>query len=279
MRRFLILISVAALATAPAAFMAQAQAADKYTVTAKVSDTSIMQGEKFKMTGKVSPGAGGKTVKLQYLYVTDGPDSWATVKTTTLKSDSTYSFTVLPSTEGYDKWRVYKAAGSGHAAGASKPILVRPYSWVPLANEEDSALGVEVDTTSGDPEVSGLGRYGQIYVAGNAYTKYWETNEFAEGKTSWAFDGYCKAVVATFGLDDDSADEARGHIKLYQHNGNGTKMVYDKGVTTSTHDRIKVGVSSSTDLFTIKGTRNYDTVSTRLVAANPKALCSFQHVA
>jgi Fibronectin type III domain len=84
-------------------------------VTAALSASSITLGHSVTIKGSVAPNHAGQSVSLQYYY----SGAWHTVKTATLTSTSTYSFSYWPGSAGIRSLRVYRPADADHAAGTS----------------------------------------------------------------------------------------------------------------------------------------------------------------
>jgi hypothetical protein len=84
-------------------------------VTAALNDSSITLGQSVTITGSVAPNHAGQTVILQRY----SSGAWQTVKSATLTSTSTYSFSYKPGSAGTRTLRVYRPADAGHASGTS----------------------------------------------------------------------------------------------------------------------------------------------------------------
>jgi hypothetical protein len=84
-------------------------------VTAALNDSSITLGQSVTITGSVAPNHAGQTVILQRY----SSGTWQTVKSATLTSTSTYSFSYKPGSAGTRTLRVYRPADAGHASGTS----------------------------------------------------------------------------------------------------------------------------------------------------------------
>jgi hypothetical protein len=90
----------------------------KQQVTAALSANPITLGQSVTIKGSVTPNHAGQSVELQYSY----SGAWHTVKTATLTSTSTYSFTYWPGSAGTRSLRVYRPADTDHAAGNSPTL-------------------------------------------------------------------------------------------------------------------------------------------------------------
>jgi hypothetical protein len=90
----------------------------KQQVTAALSANPITLGQSVTIKGSVAPNHAGQSVELQYSY----SGAWHTVKTATLTSTSTYSFTYWPGSAGTRSLRVYRPADTDHAAGTSPTL-------------------------------------------------------------------------------------------------------------------------------------------------------------
>ena len=83
------------------------QAAAKYQVGMKISTTQAVADEDtVTLTGKVSPAAPGTKVKVQVLW--EGRKTWKDAGSAKVKKDSTYKFSILPSTHLDRAYRVVK---------------------------------------------------------------------------------------------------------------------------------------------------------------------------
>lgn len=107
------------ISDATSAYAAAASAAVlvkvRQKVTAALSASSIAFGQTVTIKGSVAPNHAGKSVILQRYY----SGAWHTVKTATLTSTSTYSFSYRPGSTGTRTLRVYRPADADHAAGTS----------------------------------------------------------------------------------------------------------------------------------------------------------------
>jgi serine protease len=84
-------------------------------VSARKSAASLRRGQRFTVTGTVSPNHAGQRVYLQRLV----GGAWKTATTGTLSASSTYTLRATPPTTGRLTYRVYKSADRDHAASAS----------------------------------------------------------------------------------------------------------------------------------------------------------------
>jgi hypothetical protein len=91
------------------------------SVYLKVSQTSVLKGQTVTFSGRVAPKKPGSSVLLQRKV----GDTWTTVKTRALSSQSTYLFRVTPRTTRDYRWRVFKPADSRNSANFSSAVLVR----------------------------------------------------------------------------------------------------------------------------------------------------------
>lgn len=264
MRKILVVLSSLAIALAPAALMAQADAGGKYTVTFKVTKTNITQGQKVTLSGKVSPKAAGKTIKFQALLGSEGDETWTTVRTVKIKSNGKYSKKVTPFTGVY-KWRAYKPAGSGHASGKSKAVTIKTYAWFRMANADQTELFI----SSG---AQWLGRYGPIQVAGKTVNRYFATNQLAGDTTQWYTQNNCKRIRADVGLYDVSAQAAVGRFRIFAN----AKQIVSTRVPYGTSIAIdKTFSPKATGTIKFTGAVEGETQGvTAIVAANPRVLCT-----
>jgi hypothetical protein len=171
-----------------AAFMiagtAQAAEAKSFSVTISASKTTIELGQTVKLTGKVSPRAKKKRVKIQRRYEGGG---WRTIKTVKLSSKSRYSYTVKPTRGGPTQYRVQKPASGGRSAKTSATRTVNVYRWRAL--QEFPRTGYPVI-------------YGTRGIGGTAFPASAALN----GQDStWTFGGNrCTTFRTSIGVDDAS---------------------------------------------------------------------------
>ncbi|KRC65231.1 hypothetical protein ASE12_10925 [Aeromicrobium sp. Root236] len=266
MRTLLVLASTLAVSLVPGIFLTQAHASGSYTVTAKVSATSINFGQQVTMSGKVSPNAAGTKIRIQRSHDDQDYVGFETVHTATIRSDGTFSKTFAPSIGTY-KWRAYKMYGQGRTGGASTPIAIHAYTWYQLANS--SWVHVLSDDTGGP------GRFGPITVAGTPFTSYWESKADATGRTRWYLQRSCRRFIGTVGLDDARSDPgAFGRVRVE----GSPALLLDKSMNGSTKLAVDVSFDAGENSwFTISATRLYPDKATAVVVANPKVQCAFPH--
>lgn len=82
-------------------------------VTSALSRTSAPRGTSVRVSATVAPSHAGQSVRLQRYY----SGGWHDVKTVTLSSSSTASWTVSWASAGTYRYRVYKPADSDHVSG------------------------------------------------------------------------------------------------------------------------------------------------------------------
>ena len=95
-------VAVALVALTPALTIVPAGAATKQTVSIKLGASSVKTGQTVHITGKVSPAASGKAIKLQRYY----GSAWHGDQAKKLTSKSTYDFTVKQTKAGTYTFRV-----------------------------------------------------------------------------------------------------------------------------------------------------------------------------
>jgi hypothetical protein len=88
-------------------------------VSARKSAASIRRGQRFTVTGTVSPNHAGQRVYLQRLV----NGAWKTATTGTLSAGSGYTLRATPPTTGRLTYRVYKSADRDHAAASAKQTV------------------------------------------------------------------------------------------------------------------------------------------------------------
>lgn len=178
-----------ALVLLVAAFMiagtAQAAEAKAFAVSISASKATIELGQTFTLSGKVSPSAKKKRVKIQRRY--EG-GSWTTIKTVKLSSRSRYSYTVKPTRGGPTQYRVQKPASNGRSAKTSSTRLVNVWRWRALQEfPREQVYTVTYGTRSlgGTPFPSSAALDGQ--------------------ESTWTFGGNrCTIFRSSIGVDDAS---------------------------------------------------------------------------
>ena len=103
------------------------KAAAKFEVTATVSSTEPVQGDKIKIKGSVKPGTPGAKVILQKRYGTSG--EWKQAGTDTLNSKGRFKFKDKTGSVRFRQYRVVKPAAGDTKAGKSKKLGVTVYGW------------------------------------------------------------------------------------------------------------------------------------------------------
>ncbi|MEV7397841.1 hypothetical protein [Aeromicrobium sp. NPDC092404] len=266
MRKLLVAVSAAFAGLLPATFLAPADAAGSYSVTAKVSATSINFGQEVTMTGKVSPSAAGAKIRIQRSHDDQDYVGFETVHTATIRSDGTFSKTFEPSIGTYT-WRAYKMYGQGRSGGASTPIAIHAYTWYQLAN----ATWVHVLSD----DTGGPGRFGPITVAGAPFKSYWESKPDATGSTRWYLERSCRRFIGTVGLDDARSDAgAFGRVRV----AGSPTLLLDKSMNGSTKLAVDVSFDPAKNSWlTISASRLHADKATAVVVANPKVQCAFPH--
>ena len=105
---------------------AQAAHARSSSVTISASRSTVELGQSVKLTGKVSPSAKKKRVKIQRRYEGGG---WKTIKTVKLSSRSRYAYTVTPTRGGPTDYRVQKPGSKGRSTTTSATRRVDVFRW------------------------------------------------------------------------------------------------------------------------------------------------------
>lgn len=261
MRKIALILTAVAVAIVPAAFISQAQAAGKYSVTLTSSKTGINQGAKVIFSGKVSPNAKGSTVRIQYFDKDQGGNRWRTVSTANVKSNGTYARTVRPK-EGSVSYRVYKPSGSGLSGGASKAILMRTYGWYPLSYNTDLIQSGE----------QYLGQYGPQTVAGLPVEHYWSSTDTAGGSTRWTTLHTCNLLRLSVGLDDRSAEGADAQFRVHADEKKIVSVRVKKGTMIAVD--VAVPRAETGNLKFTAEARN-ELVPTYVNASEPRVHCAF----
>jgi predicted CXXCH cytochrome family protein len=92
--------------------------------TIAASATTLRYGGTVKLTGKVTPSHAGRQVRIMYRVGTGG---WRALKTVTLSSTSSYSYSLRPSSRGYWYFSALFAGDASHAGSASATVRTRVY--------------------------------------------------------------------------------------------------------------------------------------------------------
>ena len=128
---------------APAPAPAQAQAAP-YAVTLAASRTSVEQGQRVVLTGKVRPRAAGEKVVVEVRY--GGHRTWRKTGTAKVKRTGRYRFVDTIQTARSRAYRVVKPAGDGLRRGTSRQVEVTVHAWQDLGGRTPSAeSGTQVE--------------------------------------------------------------------------------------------------------------------------------------
>lgn len=123
MRRILVAV-IAAVMTLALAAPADAAGA-RFAVSIKVSSPSVYAGQTVTISGKVTPGASGKTVVVQKKLSTS--KSWENEGKAKIRRNGTFSFTDRPSSLKARSYRVYKPKQGKRKAGysTSRKVTIR----------------------------------------------------------------------------------------------------------------------------------------------------------
>jgi len=196
MRKVVVLL-VAALMVAGTAQTAEAKA---FSVSIKTSATTVDVGGSFTLSGKVSPKAARKTVKIQRRY--EG-GSWTTIKKVKLSTGSRYTYTVKPTRGGPTQYRVQKPRSNGRSAKTSATKLVTVWRWRPL--QEFPATGFPVT-------------YGTRTIGGTALPASATINGLQDA--TWTIGGSrCTTFRSAIGIDDASTPATTASPNLFWNNG------------------------------------------------------------
>lgn len=264
MRTSVALLVSLVLALVPATLLSSAEAGGTYAVTLASSAPTAKPGQKVTFSGKVSPKASGKEVRLQYLSVYEGDRDWRTWRTTRVRSDGTYSVTFTPQV-GHLRWRVLKPSDSVAAGAVSTVLMLKTYGWFGLAEGQEDEPAVRV--AEGEQH---LRPYGPVSVAGHTVSKYFSTTSTAAGTTRWYTDHSCIRIQVTVGLDDDSTDGTAGRFRVH----GGSKQLAVKYLKNDTYETLDATFSESVPWIRFSGEALYDT-ATYVNGSNPRLLCAF----
>jgi hypothetical protein len=102
---------------APAASARGGPVLVRRSTTLTLSPSTVHRGAVVRMTGRVSPGAAGRTVTAQRLV----GRAWTVVATGRVTGRSMFALTVRPTSPGSTTYRVVVAGDSGHLAAVSAP--------------------------------------------------------------------------------------------------------------------------------------------------------------
>lgn len=169
-------------AVAPAA-PTGAASAGSYSVSAAFGATVLTLGDTTTVTGRVTPGAPGKTVTLQRKA---GP-KWEVIGSKKLTKKSKFRFVLNPVKLGGAQYRVCKAGTARTKTGCSKATLVSVYRWHYLYDLES------VDS-------DGVYNEDSLFINGTSYKKslYMYTPSFRE----YNVNRRCAVLQTTLGADD-----------------------------------------------------------------------------
>jgi hypothetical protein len=210
-----------------AAFMiagtAQAAQAKSFSVSISASKATIDLGQSFTLSGKVSPSARKKRVKIQRRY--EG-GSWATIKTVKLSSKSRYRYTVRPTRGGPTQYRVQKSASNGRKTTSSATKVVNVFRWRALQEFPRSA---SYTVTYGTRSIGGTPFAASAALDGQDFT--------------WTFGGNrCTTFRTSIGVDDASTPGVTSDPNfMWNQNIGGQQMFQlspkNSGLTTGQNPR------------------------------------------
>ena len=267
MRKIATVLVALAVMLAPAAYVTQAQAAGKFSVTLKSSRTSVADGSKVTFTGKVSPTAAGQRVRIQFYLTNEGGSSWQDAWRVTgavVRSDGSYSKTFTPY-EGEHRWRVYKPSGAGHGAGASPAVTLKVYKWFKMA----LSGGDRPRVASGKEHIN---KYGTTEVAGTPVRHYYASDPDGSGTTRWDTDRSCARLRVDVGLGDNSAEGAAAQFRVF---AGGYNKIISQKVSKGKMISIDVKFSASATPWLKFTSQNRVDVDTYLNASNPRMSCAY----
>jgi len=196
MRKVLVLL-VAAFMIAGTAQAAEAKA---FSVSISASAGTIELGSTVKLSGKVSPKAAKKTVKIQRRYA---GGSWTTIKKVRLSKKSSYSATVKPTRGGPTEYRVQKPRSNGRSTTTSATRTVNVLRWRAL--QEFPVTGFPVT-------------YGTRSIAGAALPASATINGLQDA--TWTIGGSaCTTFRTAIGIDDASTPGTAASPNFFWNNG------------------------------------------------------------
>lgn len=167
-------------------------------MTLAVSTSSTSINTYVTLTGKVSPGAKGKTVSIERKLF---GGSWKSYTSATLSSTSTFSKKIKLTAGGTTSFRARKASGSGHAAGTSTSRNVSVYRWRYLRDLSFDASPVTVYD-------------GSMNINGFTYSS--KSFSIRQGEhVDWNLNGkFCNKIRGYIGIDDDSDSGTTGYALI-----------------------------------------------------------------
>ncbi len=171
-------LAVAVLtATAPAA-----NAASKYTVTVTMSKSAIDLGDKVTASGKVTPKAPGKYVKVYVHYASDSEGEYHYMGKDKLDKKSKFSKKFTPRDSGRTKVMVVKAPGKGKKAGKASKYIDN-YGRVSLsALPRQTLRGVVAPSDTIDLPGGDIGTYsGYTFSGASGAQARWDTKYQCKG--------------------------------------------------------------------------------------------------
>ena len=192
------------------------EALAKYRVGMKMSMVQAVAGEDtVTLTGKVSPAAPGSKVKVQVLW--EGLKSWKDAGSAKVKKDSTYKFSILPSSHLDRTYRVVKPGDDTAATGTSKERALQVLKWEWLSSLTPSAVkGVSI--------ISEMPINGDIYK----HTLY-TTVDTPSGYVEYTLGHNAYKLEGTFGLSDRTETGGQGMITLRKDGAKAFSQVFDLG--------------------------------------------------
>ncbi len=168
--------------------------------TLTINKTVIDSGENVRLTGRVTPGAAGITVKVQKRL--EGTTRWVDEKTLRTKTGGTYSYRDNPATEGKRRYRVVVPRTAQHPQGVSPSVPLTIFRWQPL--NELAVRSKSYTGSTSSVSINGVD-YGPSFV-GLTYG--------VEGFVDWNLDKRCTSLTARVGNGDGSDDLAQAAVQL-----------------------------------------------------------------
>ncbi len=212
------------------------QAATKYRVGMKISATQAVADEdSVTLTGKVSPAAPGTKVKVQVLW--EGRQTWKDAGSAKVKKDSTYTFSILPSTHLDRAYRVVKPGDATAKTGTSKELSLQVLKWEWLSSMTPSAM-------------KGVSIINEMPINGDTYKHtLYTTVDTPSGYIEYTLGHNAYKLEATYGLSDRTETGGQGTITLRKDGVKSFSQTFDLGQSvlqkTNVSDAFRIRIDFS----------------------------------
>jgi hypothetical protein len=263
MKQGFVVLTVTTVAVSMLAFPSAAVATGKYTVTGTLSRADVSVGSAVSLSGKVTPHAARKLVRLQQYSA----GAWHTVATKALSKKSTYRFRIQPTKAGSAVYRVRKSASPSRHADVSGARTLRVGRWLFLS---------DIEPVDGFAAVGPVGINGTTYTHGltNAIPLFTGGPSFHEHFVEFNLARKCRTVMGVFGETDSSA---RGSFIAFETYTDGALRTSDQ-LTLGQVKSLTLDVSGALRFrwrFAGVSTTNTSVRSALAGFGDPRAYCYF----